>query len=133
MAQGGYGGARGMGRHHLMQYDLEEMAEEQGWMARMIHLFQADELETQFSLLQTARRHFVEGGERIKFTLPPLITSAIKLARRYKLRQKKEKSWESKMLTLYKFIHQVISILYNKVESSDICLRLFLLAAQSAD
>lgn len=134
MAQGMYGaGARGMGRHHMMQYDMEEMAEEQGWIARMIHLFRADELETQFSLLQTARRHFVDGGERIKFTLPPLITSAIKLARRYKLRERKEPNWETKMLTLYKFIHQVISILYNKVESSDICLRLFLLAAQSAD
>ncbi|KAJ9478793.1 Vacuolar protein sorting-associated protein 35 [Pseudozyma hubeiensis] len=134
MAQGMYGaGARGMGRHHMMQYDMEEMAEEQGWIARMIHLFRADELETQFSLLQTARRHFVDGGERIKFTLPPLITSAIKLARRYKLREQKEPNWETKMLTLYKFIHQVISILYNKVESSDICLRLFLLAAQSAD
>lgn len=134
MAQGMYGaGWRGMGRHHMMQYDMEEMAEEQGWIARMIHLFRADELETQFSLLQTARKHFVDGGERIKFTLPPLITSAIKLARRYKLRERKEPNWETKMLTLYKFIHQVISILYNKVESSDICLRLFLLAAQSAD
>ena len=112
---------------------MEEMAEEQGLIARMIHLFRADELETQFSLLQTARKHFVDGGERIKFTLPPLITSAIKLARRYKLREREEPNWETKMLTLYKFIHQVISILYNKVESSDICLRLFLLAAQSAD
>lgn len=134
MAQGMYGaGARSMGRHHMMQYDMEEMAEEQGWIARMIHLFRADELETQFSLLQTARKHFVDGGERIKFTLPPLITSAIKLGRRYKLRERQEPNWETKMLTLYKFIHQVISILYNKVESSDICLRLFLLAAQSAD
>ncbi len=134
MAQGMYGaGARGMGRHHMMHFDMEEMAEEQGWIARMIHLFRADELETQFSLLQTARKHFVDGGERIKFTLPPLITSALKLARRYKLRERKEPNWETKMLTLYKFIHQVISILYNKVESSDICLRLFLLAAQSAD
>ncbi|KAJ1602558.1 hypothetical protein NDA14_006517 [Ustilago hordei] len=134
MVQGMYGtGVRGVGRHHMMQYDMEEMAEEQGWIARMIHLFRAEELETQFSLLQTARKHFVDGGERIKFTLPPLITSAIKLARRYKLREREEPNWESKMFTLYKFIHQVISILYNKVESSDICLRLFLLAAQSAD
>ncbi|KAN0065553.1 retromer complex subunit Vps35 [Thecaphora frezii] len=131
---GGGGGQRGMGRHHMVQYDLEEMAEEQGWMARMVHLFRSDDLETQFSLLQTARKHFVEGGERIKFTLPPLIVSAIKLARRYKLREKSETQWESKMLTLYKFVHQVISILYNRVESSsEVCLRLFLLAAQSAD
>ncbi|EPQ30656.1 uncharacterized protein PFL1_01557 [Pseudozyma flocculosa PF-1] len=114
-------------------YDLEEMAEEQGWMARMVHLFRADDLETQFSLLQMARKHFVEGGERIKFTLPPLIVSALKLARRYKLRERREQGWEAKMLTLYKFTHQVISILYNRVESSEVCLRLFLLAAQSAD
>ncbi|SPO37012.1 related to vacuolar protein-sorting protein VPS35 [Pseudozyma flocculosa] len=131
---GGGGGYRGgMGRHHMMQYDLEEMAEEQGWMARMVHLFRADDLETQFSLLQMARKHFVEGGERIKFTLPPLIVSALKLARRYKLRERREQGWEAKMLTLYKFTHQVISILYNRVESSEVCLRLFLLAAQSAD
>ncbi|PWN53739.1 vacuolar protein sorting-associated protein 35 [Violaceomyces palustris] len=127
-----YGG-RSSNRHHMAQFDLEEMAEEQGWMARMIHLFRSDDLETQFSLLQTARKHFVEGGERIKFTLPPLIVSGIKLARRYKVREKKETNWETKMSTLYKFVHQVISILYNKVESSEVCLRLFLLAAQSAD
>jgi hypothetical protein len=122
-----------MNARHMAQYDLEEMAEEQGWIARMVHLFRSDNLETQFSLIQTARRHFVAGGERIRHTLPPLIVSGIKLARRYKLREKLESDWETKMLTLYKFVHQVISILYNKVESSDTCLRLFLLAAQSAD
>lgn len=117
------------------QMDLEELAEEQGWVARAIHLFRSEDLETQFSLLQTARRHFVDGGERIRFTLPPLIVSAIKLARRYKLREKLEgEGWEAKMMTLYKFVHQVITILYNRVEtSSELCLRLFLLAAQSAD
>lgn len=122
-------------QHQQAQMDLEEMAEEQGWVARAIHLFRSDDLETQFSLLQTARRHFVEGGERIRFTLPPLIVSAIKLARRYKVREKLEgDGWESKMMTLYKFVHQVITILYNRVEtSSELCLRLFLLAAQSAD
>jgi hypothetical protein len=138
MAAGGaplYGGGMGraMNARHMAQYDLEEMAEEQGWIARMVHLFRSDNLETQFSLIQTARRHFVAGGERIRHTLPPLIVSGIKLARRYKLREKLESDWETKMLTLYKFVHQVISILYNKVESSDTCLRLFLLAAQSAD
>ncbi|CEH13027.1 Membrane coat complex Retromer, subunit VPS35 [Ceraceosorus bombacis] len=137
--QGGtplYGGGMGRAmnsRHHMAQYDLEEMAEEQGWLARMVHLFRSDDLETQFSLLQTARKHFIAGGERIRYTLPPLSVSAMKLARRYKLREETEEDWESKMLTLYKFVHQIISTLYNKVESSDACLRLFLLAAQSAD
>lgn len=131
---GMHGGARGGGRLQQQNgYDLEELTEEQGWMARLVHLFRADDLETQFSLLQTARKHFQDGGERIRFTLPPLIVSAIKLARRYKVSEKKEEEWDSKMLTLYKFIHQIISLLYNKVESSEICLRLFLLAAESAD
>ncbi|KDN42178.1 vacuolar protein sorting-associated protein 35 [Tilletiaria anomala UBC 951] len=120
-------------RYAQAQHDLEEMAEEQGWMARLVHLFRSDDLETQFSLLQTARKHFVEGGDRIRYTLPPLIFSGIRLARRYKLVEKIEKEWEAKMQTLFKFLHQIISILYNKVEASENCLRLFLLAAQSAD
>jgi vacuolar protein sorting-associated protein 35 len=41
--------------------------------------------------------------------------------------------WEKKITTLFRFIHQVISALYNKAECADICLRLFLLAGQSAD
>jgi vacuolar protein sorting-associated protein 35 len=34
---------------------------------------------------------------------------------------------------LCKFIHQLITILYHKVEAPDLCLRLFILAAQVAD
>ena len=39
---GGGGGGGGQG------YDREEMAEEQGWIARMVHLFKSDDLDTQF-------------------------------------------------------------------------------------
>ncbi len=80
--------AAGGARYAQGQHDLEEMAEEQGWMARLVHLFRSDDLETQFSLLQTARKHFVEGGDRIRFTLPPLVFAGIRLARRYKLAEK---------------------------------------------
>jgi len=41
--------------------------------------------------------------------------------------------WEGKTSSVFKFVHQVISALYNKVEASDLCLQLFLLAAQVAD
>lgn len=51
----GAGQGRGMSRHQMAQYDLEEMAEEQGWMARMVHLFRADDLETQFSVSVRAK------------------------------------------------------------------------------
>ncbi len=38
-------------------------------------------------LLQIARRHFDLGGERMRFTFPALITSSIRLCRRYKNRE----------------------------------------------
>lgn len=87
-------------------------------------------------LLQTARKEFSEGGDRIRWTFPPLIVAAIKLSRRYKYAQGsiEPTTWDSKVSTLFKFIHQATSILYNKVESSsDICLRLYLLSLSAAD
>lgn len=30
--------------------DFEELAEEQGWVARMVHLFRSDNLDTQFEV-----------------------------------------------------------------------------------
>jgi vacuolar protein sorting-associated protein 35 len=39
------GGGRGR-----LSMDPREMAEEQGWVARMVHLFQSDDLATQFEV-----------------------------------------------------------------------------------
>ncbi|KAK7041812.1 retromer complex subunit Vps35 [Paramarasmius palmivorus] len=114
-------------------YEREEMAEEQGWVARMVHLFKAESLDVQFELLQTARRHFDAGGERMRFTFPALITSAIKLCRRYKNREHVENDWESKVQTILKFVRQTTSILATQVEAPTIALRLFLLSAQISD
>ncbi|KAF8972578.1 vacuolar protein sorting-associated protein 35 [Flammula alnicola] len=100
--------------------EREEMAEEQGWVARMVHLFRSESLDTQFELLQIARRHFDLGGERMRFTFPALITSSIKLCRRYKNREHVEPEWETK-----------VSAILNG--SPKIALRLFLLSAQIAD
>jgi len=44
-----------------------------------------------------------------------------------------ETDWEARTSSLCKFIHQLITILYHKVEAPDLCLRLFILAAQVAD
>ncbi|WWD17800.1 hypothetical protein CI109_102242 [Kwoniella shandongensis] len=123
----------GGGPRRGQQVDLRELAEEQGWVARMVHLFKSEDLGTQFELLQTARKQFADGGERIRFTFPPLIASGIQLARRFKVREHEEAEWEARLSSLFKFIHQLISILYHKVEAPEMCLRLFLLAAQVAD
>ncbi|PPQ78803.1 hypothetical protein CVT25_010672 [Psilocybe cyanescens] len=113
--------------------EREELAEEQGWVARMVHLFRAESLDIQFELLQIARKHFDMGGERMRFTFPALITSSIKLCRRYKNREHDEVDWETKVSTILKFIRQLTSILATTVDAPNIALRLFLLAAQIAD
>ncbi|KAI0825328.1 vacuolar protein sorting-associated protein 35 [Trametes gibbosa] len=114
-------------------HEREELAEEQGWMARMVHLFRSENLDVQFEILQTARRHFETGGERMRFTYPALITSAIKLCRRYHNREHLEEDWQSKISSILKFVRQLNSILSTTVEAPSIALRLFLLAAQIAD
>lgn len=37
-------------RAGVQSLDLEQLAEEQGWVARMVHLFKADDLEVQFEV-----------------------------------------------------------------------------------
>lgn len=125
----GTGGRRGT----FSSGEREDVAEEQGWIARMVHLFRSESLGTQFELLQIARRHLEAGGERMRFTFPALITSAIKLCRRYKNREHLEDDWAAKVETILKFVRHLTSILATQVDAPTIALRLFLLAAQIAD
>ncbi|KAJ7720475.1 vacuolar protein sorting-associated protein 35 [Mycena maculata] len=130
---GTQGNMKDMRRHGPYSVEREEMAEEQGWVARMVHLFRADSLDVQFELLQIARRHFDAGGERMRFTFPALITSSIKLCRRYKNREHLEPDWQTKVSTILKFCRQLTFILVSQVDAPTIALRLFLLAAQISD
>ncbi|KAG0005589.1 Vacuolar protein sorting-associated protein 35, partial [Modicella reniformis] len=84
-------------------------------------------------ILSTARKQLGDGGERIRYLFPPLVIQAVKLARRFKKLQDMDEEWMRKCLTLFKFIHQLISIIYTEVDDSETVLRLFLLAGQSAD
>ncbi|KAG1325273.1 hypothetical protein G6F62_008641 [Rhizopus arrhizus] len=120
-------------KQNELSFEQEEYIEKQGLMARMIHMFRSDNEDTQFLLLSAARKQFGDGGDRIRYTFPPLIVSAVKLARRYKIQEVQDEIWEKKTSALFRFIHQVISTLYNKCECADTCLHLFLLAGQSAD
>lgn len=44
------GTQKDMRRHGPYSVEREEMAEEQGWVARMVHLFRADSLDVQFEV-----------------------------------------------------------------------------------
>ncbi|KAH7884051.1 vacuolar protein sorting-associated protein 35 [Phlebopus sp. FC_14] len=112
--------------------EREDLAEEQGWVARMVHLFKANSLDVQFELLQTARKHFEAGGERMRYTFPALITSSIKLCRRYKNREHLEEDWQAIVTIILKFVRECTSILATQVDAPALALRLYLLAAQIA-
>ena len=86
----------------------------------------------------------------MRYTFPALITSSIKLCRRYKNREHlvsflqflcvdasdiglaQEEDWQSTVTTILKFVRHCTSILATQVDAPAPALRLFLLAAQIA-
>jgi vacuolar protein sorting-associated protein 35 len=82
--------------------ESEETIEEQGWLARMVHLFtNKDSAETDFEILKIVREAYKEApGERCKFTTGSLVTVGIKLVRRFKAREHLVLSKALAMLTL---------------------------------
>ncbi|KAI0396306.1 vacuolar protein sorting-associated protein 35 [Xylariaceae sp. FL0594] len=116
--------------------ETDETLEEQGWLARIVHLLQGVDNDTQFRLLQMVRKAYAEGNERIRTTSPPLITAGMKLARRYKAREHYDDNWETQLSALFKFMHSTISSLYARVNGSgaaELALRLFTACGQTAD
>ncbi|KAK4145973.1 vacuolar protein sorting-associated protein 35 [Dichotomopilus funicola] len=116
--------------------ETDETMEEQGWLARLVHLVHSDNNDTQFRLLQMTRKAYGEGNERIRTTTPPLITVGLKLARRFKTREHYDDNWSSQSSALLKFLHSAISTLYTRVNgagAAELSLRLFCSCGQVAD
>uniref|UniRef100_A0A0B7K2H4 Vacuolar protein sorting-associated protein 35 n=1 Tax=Bionectria ochroleuca TaxID=29856 RepID=A0A0B7K2H4_BIOOC len=116
--------------------ETDETMEEQGWLARIIHLLQGENNDTQYKLLQMTHKALAEGNDRIRTTTPPLITASLKLARQFKIREHLEDNWETQSNSLFKFIHSALSILYTRVNgagAAEMSLRLFCNAGQTAD
>ena len=68
--------------------DPEDFTEEQCLVGRLIHLFNADSPDGQYTLLSTAKKHFGLGGtKRIKFTVPSMAFKCYQLAFWYKQSQ----------------------------------------------
>jgi vacuolar protein sorting-associated protein 35 len=132
-APAGYPGAV---QQRARALETDETLEEQGWLARMVHLLQAEDNDTQFRLLQMVSKVYSEGNERIRTTTPPLITAGLKLARRFKAREHYEDNWQTQSSALYKFLHAAVSTLYTRVNgagAAELALRLFCACGQTAD
>lgn len=114
--------------------ETDETMIEQGWLARIIHLIRSSDNDTQFKLLQICKKAFADGNDRVKHTTPALLTSALRLSRKYKKREHLDDNWQSQSSALYKFMHTLISALYTRVNgTADLCLRLFISCGQVAD
>lgn len=121
-------------RQRVMETD--ETLEEQGWLARIVHLLDSENNDTQFKLLQMTRKAYGDGNDRIRTTTPPLITAGMKLARRFKAREHYDDNWSSQSSALFKFLHSAISTLYARVNgagAAELSLRLFCACGQTAD
>lgn len=116
--------------------ETDETVEEQGWLARIVHLIKGDDNVTQFQLLKKARAAFQEGNERTKYTTPAIVTQALKLARSFKRREHlSSDDYSAQSSALYKFVHTTLSSLYTRVSASgvpDLVLRLFVSCGQVA-
>ncbi|RDW86390.1 Vacuolar protein sorting-associated protein 35 [Aspergillus mulundensis] len=125
---GGYPGSQRRG-------ESDETIEEQGWLARLIHLLQAPENDTQLKLLQATRKAYLDGNERIRYTFPAIISSSIRLARKLKSREHYDDNWQSQSSALYRFMHQCVNNLYQRVNPgcADLALRLFVMCGEVAD
>ncbi|KAL4915322.1 vacuolar protein sorting-associated protein 35 [Aspergillus aurantiobrunneus] len=125
---GGYPGSQRRG-------ESDETIEEQGWLARIIHLLQASDNDTQLKLLQGTRKAYLDGNERIRYTFPAIISSSIRLARKLKSREHYDDNWQSQSSALYRFMHQCVNNLYQRVNPgcADLALRLFVMSGEVAD
>ncbi|KAJ5235596.1 uncharacterized protein N7469_004764 [Penicillium citrinum] len=128
---GGYAGGQSQRRGG----ETEETIEEQGWLARLVHLIQAPENDTQLKLLQATRKAYSDGNERIRYTTPAIVTASIRLARKLKSREHFDDNWQSQSSVLYRFMHQCVNNLYQRVNPgcADLALRLFVMCGEIAD
>lgn len=114
--------------------ETDETIEEQGWLARLVHLIDAANNDKQFKLLQLTKTALAEGNDRIRYTTPSLVSAALKLARRLKSREHLDDNWSSQSSALYKFLHTLVSQLYIRTtNSAELSLRLFISCGAVAD
>ncbi|KAK3353245.1 vacuolar protein sorting-associated protein 35 [Lasiosphaeria hispida] len=129
-------GYPGVVQQRARAVETDETMEEQGWLARLVHLLNSEDNDTQFRLLQMTRKAYAEGNERIRTTTPPLITVGLKLARRFKAREHYADNWLSQSSALFKFLHSAVSTLYTRANgtgTAELALRLFCACGQTAD
>lgn len=119
-----------------MTIDMEDFAEEQGIVGRIVHLLRSDDADVQYKILLVARKYFGNGGaHRIKFVLPSLVFQAFQLTHTFKAMGTSEETseqWNKKCEKTIQFCHTTIGVLA-KNDLPELALRLYLQGALCID
>ncbi|KAI3922606.1 hypothetical protein MKX01_006295 [Papaver californicum] len=117
------------------ELDEEDFKEEQSSVARLIHMQHNDDPEEMLKIICTVKKHILTGGpQRLPFTVPPLIFSALKLVRRLQ-GQDGDVVGEELAATpkkIFQLLHQTIEALLS-VPAPELALRLYLQCAEAAN
>ncbi|XP_057531759.1 vacuolar protein sorting-associated protein 35B isoform X2 [Amaranthus tricolor] len=116
------------------EVDEEDFKEEQNSVARLIHMLYNDDPDEMLKIICTVQRHIMTGGHRrLPFTVPPLVFSALKLARRLQGQDGEADGEEAPASPkkIFRLMNQAVDAL-SCVPSPDLALRLYLLCAEAA-
>lgn len=113
----------------------EEFADDMTLVARLVHLFRAedDDYQTQFKILSAVRKQFGQGGEaRCGYTLGPLALALLRLAIRVKAALDQEQQvGKVKLSKIFEYVRTVLEVLGKSHPRQ--ALSLYLQAARTAD
>lgn len=117
------------------ELDGEDFKEEQNSVARLIHMLYNNDPDEMLKIICTIQRHIMTGGQRrLPFTVPPLVFSALKLARRLQGQDGEADGEEAPASPkrIFRLMNQTVDAL-SSVPSPDLALRLYLQCAEAAN
>ncbi|KAJ2075395.1 retromer complex subunit Vps35, partial [Coemansia sp. S100] len=122
-------------------FDEDDLAEEQGLLARLVHLIRGPDVVSQLSLLTVARDAFSQGGDLVRYTYPAVVAGATRLLGPFAAMKPEESGaarseWIKRVRQLCRFIQATISVLVERSSGSplvaELALQLYLASAQAA-
>ncbi|KAJ2882143.1 retromer complex subunit Vps35 [Coemansia aciculifera] len=122
-------------------FDEDDLAEEQGLLARLVHLIRGPDVVSQLSLLTVARDAFSQGGDLVRYTYPAVVAGATRLLGPFAAMKPEESGtarseWLKRVRQLCRFIQATISVLVERSSGSplvaELALQLYLASAQAA-
>ncbi|KAH1163442.1 hypothetical protein AAZX31_01G151500 [Glycine max] len=117
------------------ELDEDDFKEEQNSLARLILMLYNDDPEEMFKIIDTVRKHILNGGpKRLPFTVPPLVFSSLKLVRQ--LQGQEENPFGDDASTtpkkIFQLLNQTIETL-SGVLAPELALQLYLQCAEAAN